>query len=48
MEYDVDDYDALLEPLRSCEVGFVLACGRTSTAPGACEISATTAGPATS
>jgi hypothetical protein len=24
MEYDVDDYDALLEPLRSCEVGFVL------------------------
>ena len=23
-EYDVDDYDALLEPLRACEVGFVL------------------------
>ena len=24
MEYDVDDYDALLEPLRAYEVGFVL------------------------
>ena len=24
MEYDVDDYDALLAPLRNCEVGFVL------------------------
>ncbi len=23
-EYDVNDYDSLLEPLRSCEVGFVL------------------------
>jgi hypothetical protein len=24
LEYDVDDYDVLLEPLRACEVGFVL------------------------
>jgi glycosyltransferase involved in cell wall biosynthesis len=24
MEYDVNDYEVLLEPLRSCEVGFVL------------------------
>jgi glycosyltransferase involved in cell wall biosynthesis len=24
MEYDIDDYEVLLEPLRSCEVGFVL------------------------
>ena len=24
LEYDVDDYDVLLEPLRACEIGFVL------------------------